>query len=298
MGCWVGLLLWEWADPRRCGRPLYLSLVLVVSALSVWVAIDSATGIARWPWWITSGMGGADRPVSARKAARSRVLSSAPLVHASSGEGHLSTSGGEAHAAAQRATSERHGAFLALATAGTAASVIAALSSAYIHAASLPPVWRYGAALQTLGTLLLLGVSLFCAVQLTLVSTFEEFAGDGPACGVRWGRVKPVAILAGLLLAAACLGQFWLAMPRGTSHSVETSAEWRLLVAGRAFGLILLFATLLGAMIPSRLAACQRSKTPPRDWVTMALAAWLSLLCFLLIAALPGDWPWTALLLP
>lgn len=142
------------------------------------------------------------------------------------------------------------------------------------------------AAIQMLSACLMLGVSLFCAMQVTFLSSPDALEDPG-ATNVLWGRVAATAML---LLALALFLAFYIFL--NGKPLVGEEILNRILPTVFALTLVILY--FVAWMVPYRIYGFQKSGKA-KEWTSLALAAWLSVLCFALVCALPTSWPWQAL---
>lgn len=151
---------------------------------------------------------------------------------------------------------------------------------------------KYFAGVEVLGKTFMLAIALFLCLELTLISTPDSLIGQSPSVRVNWGLFSSLTMFVSLLMLVSCLTQF-LRSPASSNFDAEARIMY---LAARVYGLMLLLATFVLWMITRRLIHYQRATEKPRDWVTLTLAAWLSMLAFVVVAMLPANWPWRLLM--
>ena len=133
------------------------------------------------------------------------------------------------------------------------------------------------AAVHVLAACLLLGVTVFCAVELTVGSAPSSLSA------VSWSSVAFVAMIF-WVVEIAIAATIVLA-------PVEDDADFQALAVSRMFAISLLLMDFVVWMIPHRLATFQRTGQSTA-WVSLALAAWIGVLSLTVLCALPAHWPW------
>jgi len=133
------------------------------------------------------------------------------------------------------------------------------------------------AAIHVLAACLLLGIAVFCAIELTVGSAPSSLAA------VSWSSVAFVALIC--WVAEICIAGSIVLSP------VDDTADFQALAMSRLFAISLLLMDFVVWMIPHRLAMFQRSGKSTA-WVSLALAAWIGVLSLTLLCALPTYWPW------
>ena len=142
------------------------------------------------------------------------------------------------------------------------------------------------AAVQMLSACVMWGVALFCAMQVTFLSSPDTLV-DPKARNVLWGRVSATSML---LLVLALFLAFYIFL--NGKPLVGEDILNRILPTVFALTLVILY--FVAWMVPYRIYGFQKSGKA-KEWTSLALAAWLSVLCFALVCALPTSWPWQSL---
>lgn len=135
-------------------------------------------------------------------------------------------------------------------------------------------------------TLLMLSISVFCALETTILLS-PDTAGTKDERGVFLVRWHLVAWLAQALFLIKMILTTLVLLKLGDVDAVP--APTQALAAGFAIGLIIL--DFVAWMVPYRLRNFQRG-SQPTGWASLALASWLSVISYITISVLPFDWPW------
>ncbi len=133
------------------------------------------------------------------------------------------------------------------------------------------------AAVHVLAACVLLGVALFCAIELTFGSAPSSLSA------ISWSSVAFVALIcwvAELGIAASIV-----------LTPVDATADFQVAAMSRMFAISVMVIDFVVWMIPFRLATFQRSGKAVA-WVSLAIAAWTGVLSLTLLCALPTHWPW------
>ncbi len=162
---------------------------------------------------------------------------------------------------------------MVLAIAGAIAATVALGNAIFV---AIPQV-AWIAAVHAVAICMLLGVAIFCAIELTFDSAPASLAA------VAWSVVAMVAIVA--WIAEIFVAGSIVMSPVGDQVELPTAALTRL------FALSVLVIDFVVWMIPQRVAAFKRAGKATA-WVSLSLAAWIGALSLIVLCALPSSWPW------
>lgn len=129
------------------------------------------------------------------------------------------------------------------------------------------------------------GIGLFYCVQLTSVSSPSDF-DPGTESPVKWLRPFAFATILFVLSMVVC-GSIFFAERR--PERIETVRDQ---LMPMVFALTWLILSFVVWMIPARLYRFDL-QGQAKEWVSLALAAWIAFLCLGLVAFLPSAWPWS-----
>ena len=281
LALWFASLLFLLCDSRRITRGWLLVLSLAAMLLSITAGMHCDTAICKWSWIISAACGcvatllhmkswtrtspsetfeevsQVDAPLKKKKKA-ARAASSSKTTNANSNSDSL----------AQWSSLASW-----LSASGAVAAALATVSATQVVARPFSLV----SSLHLLAVCTLLAVAVFCALELTFGSAPKSLAA------VAWSRVAGVAILAWLLEAFVALAI--------VIAPVDEAAPFQTVALTRLFAISILVIDFVVWMIPQRVAHFKRTGKSDA-WVSLALAAWIGLLCQLVLCALPSTWPW------
>lgn len=157
--------------------------------------------------------------------------------------------------------------------------VISAVASAAALTTELPPsAWlRVGAIVQMFCSTWLLGVTAAISLELTL-------GAIGPGLlGLRWRVLVWVSSLLACAQLALCASLI-LALPNADSPQQA--------ILPIVFAVVLMIVSYIAWSLPRRMAALARIGEM-QGQASLAVAAWLAVICLAIECGLPSAWPWT-----
>ncbi len=271
---WVASLLFLFSDRRRISSGWQVLLSAGSMLLSIAAGMYASSATSKWAWIVSVACACVATIFHMRTWSRvspteifSEVSQIDPLPKkksASKSSKPISKSSSPAVVLSPA---------MVLAIAGAIAATVAVGNAIYVSIPQLASI----AAVHAVAICTLLGVAIFCAIELTFDSAPASLAA------VAWSVVAIVALVAWI---AEIFVAGWIVMAP-VSDQVELPAA----ALTRMFALSVLVIDFVVWMIPQRVAAFKRAGKATA-WVSLSLAAWIGALSLIVLCALPSNWPW------
>jgi hypothetical protein len=138
----------------------------------------------------------------------------------------------------------------------------------------------------------LLAISLVSAFELAFLSHPESLNSDQQP-QVAWRWLAAVALVAAVFNLIAVVSIFLA--PVAEELAEKEINQLPMQVIARLFGLTLMVVAAITWMIPHRVATFQKRQQSAQGWISLSIAAWIALVAWGMILALPSRWPWSIL---
>lgn len=138
----------------------------------------------------------------------------------------------------------------------------------------------------------LLAISLVSALELAFLSHPESLNSDRQT-QVAWRWLAAVTLVAAVFNLVAVVSIFLA--PVADELAEPEIEQLPMQVLARLFGLTVMVVAAITWMIPHRVANFQKRQQSAQGWISLSIAAWIVIVAWGMILALPNRWPWSIL---